>query len=34
VREVLREYGIEPLHNYQHRSRKQINQAREKGERI
>jgi hypothetical protein len=34
VRDVLREYGIEPLRDYQHRSREQINQARKKGERI
>jgi len=34
VRDVLREHGIEPLRDYQRRSRKQINDAREKGERI
>ncbi len=34
VRNVLKEHNIEPLRDYQHRSRKQINEAREKGERI
>ena len=34
VRELLRKYGIETLREYQHRSRKQINEARIKGERI
>ena len=34
VRDILKEHGIEPLRDYQHRSRKQINEAREKGERI
>ena len=33
-RELLKEYEIETLGQYQHRSRRQINQAREKGERI
>ncbi len=34
VRELLKEYGIETLHDYQQRSRKQINEARESGKRI
>ena len=34
VREVLKEYKIESLRDYQHRSRKQINQARQEGRRI
>jgi predicted amidohydrolase len=34
ARDILKEHGIEPLRDYQHRSRKQINEAREKGERI
>jgi predicted amidohydrolase len=34
VRKLLKKYGIETLREYQHRSRKQINEAREKGERI
>ncbi len=34
VREILTEHKIETLREYQHRSRKQINEAREKGERI
>lgn len=34
IREILREHKIETLREYQHRSRKQINEAREKGERI
>lgn len=34
VREILKEHGIETLREYQHRSRKQINEARDKGERI
>jgi len=34
VRELLKKYGIETLREYQHRSRKQINEARTKGERI
>ncbi|MGE5296471.1 MAG: carbon-nitrogen hydrolase family protein [Solirubrobacterales bacterium] len=34
VRGILKEHGIETLREYQHRSRKQINEAREKGERI
>ncbi|MBN1508087.1 MAG: carbon-nitrogen hydrolase family protein [Sedimentisphaerales bacterium] len=34
ARDILKEHSIEPLRDYQHRSRKQINEAREKGERI
>ena len=34
ARDILKEHGIEPLRDYQHRSRKQINEAREKGEKI
>jgi len=34
VRELLKQYGIETLREYQHRSRKQINEARMKGKRI
>lgn len=34
VRELLKKYEIETLREYQHRSRKQINQARKKGQRI
>ena len=34
VRDVLKEYEIETLREYQNRSRRQINEAREKGERI
>lgn len=34
VRELLKKYKIETLREYQHRSRKQINKARKKGERI
>jgi hypothetical protein len=34
VRELLKKYGIETLREYQHRSRKQINEARKKGEKI
>ncbi|MBC8468944.1 MAG: carbon-nitrogen hydrolase family protein [Planctomycetes bacterium] len=34
ARELLKKYEIETLREYQHRSRKQINEARKKGERI
>jgi hypothetical protein len=34
VHELLKKYEIETLREYQHRSRKQINEARKKGERI
>jgi beta-ureidopropionase len=34
VRDILKQHKIETLREYQHRSRKQINEAREKGERI
>jgi beta-ureidopropionase len=34
VRNILKEHKIETLREYQHRSRQQINEAREKGERI
>jgi hypothetical protein len=34
TRDLLKEYKIETLREYQHRSRQQINAAREKGERI
>jgi predicted amidohydrolase len=34
VRQVLQDHKIETLREYQHRSRKQINEAREKGQRI
>jgi len=34
VRDILRDHKIETLREYQHRSRRQINEAREKGERI
>jgi hypothetical protein len=34
VREVLKKYEIETLREYQHRSRKQINEARKEGRRI
>jgi len=34
ARELLKTYEIETLREYQHRSRKQINEAREKGERV
>ncbi len=34
TRDLLKEHKIETLRDYQHRSRKQINEAREKGERI
>ncbi len=34
TRDLLKEHKIEALREYQHRSRKQINEAREKGERI
>jgi predicted amidohydrolase len=34
VRDLLKQYGIETLREYQHRSRKQINEARKKGEKI
>ncbi len=34
VRKLLKKYEIETLREYQHRSRKQINEARKKGERI
>jgi len=34
TRDILKEHKIETLREYQHRSRKQINEAREKGERI
>ncbi len=34
VRELCKQYGIETLREYRARSRKQINHAREKGERI
>jgi hypothetical protein len=34
VRELLKEYEIETLREYQHRSRKQINRARKEGKRI
>lgn len=34
VRELCKKYGIETLREYRHRSRKQINEARERGERI
>ena len=34
VRDLCREYEIETLREYRHRSRRQINEAREKGRRI
>jgi len=34
VRELLKKHDIEPLRDYQHRSRKQINEARKEGRRI
>jgi len=34
VRDLCREYEIETLRNYRHPSRRQINEAREKGRRI
>jgi len=34
TRDILKEHKIETLREYQHRSRKQINEARDKGERI
>jgi hypothetical protein len=34
ARDLLKEHGIETLRDYQHRSRRQINEARAKGERI
>ncbi len=34
TRDIFKEHKIETLREYQHRSRKQINEAREKGERI
>jgi beta-ureidopropionase len=34
TRDLLKQYQIETLREYQHRSRRQINEAREKGERI
>ena len=34
VRELCKQYGIETLRQYRHRSRKQIDEARKKGERI
>jgi len=34
VRELLKQYKIETLREYQHRSRKQINSARDEGRRI
>ena len=34
TRDLLKDYQIETLREYQHRSRRQINEAREKGERI
>lgn len=34
ARDILKEHAIEPLRDYQHRSRQQINEARDKGERI
>jgi beta-ureidopropionase len=34
TRDLLKKHGIETLREYQHRSRRQINEAREKGERI
>jgi predicted amidohydrolase len=34
VRDLLKKYDIETLRDYQHRSRKQINEARENGKRI
>jgi beta-ureidopropionase len=34
TRDLLKEYQIETLREYQHRSRRQINEAREKGQRI
>jgi len=34
ARDLLQEHGIETLREYQHRSRRQINEARAKGERI
>jgi hypothetical protein len=34
MRDLLQEHQIETLRDYQHRSRRQINEAREKGERI
>ncbi len=34
ARELLKKYEIETLREYQHRSRKQINEARKKGERV
>jgi hypothetical protein len=34
TRDLLKSYKIETLHEYQQRSHKQINEAREKGDRI
>jgi hypothetical protein len=34
VRELLKKYGIETLRQYQHRSRTQINEARQQGKKI
>ena len=34
ARELLKKYEIETLREYQHRSRRQINEARKKGERV
>jgi hypothetical protein len=34
VRDILKEHGIESLREYQHRSRKQINEIRKKGKRV
>ncbi|UCD49356.1 MAG: carbon-nitrogen hydrolase family protein [Phycisphaerales bacterium] len=34
VRALLKKYGIETLHDYQKRSRRQINERRQKGERV
>lgn len=34
TRDILKEHGIEPLRDYQRRSRTQINEAREKGDKI
>jgi len=34
VRTLLKKYGIETLHEYQQRSRRQINERREKGDRV
>jgi hypothetical protein len=34
VRDLCKQYQIEPLREYRHRSREQINQARKEGKRI